>query len=256
MRFRMIFPIKALKDNYIWSFIINETKMWVVDPGEAEPVIQQLTGANLKLEGILLTHHHYDHTNGVEALINYGNSIQVIGSHRSPISFINQRVKEGDNIDDLGFNVLEIPGHTLDHIAFYNAESLFCGDTLFSAGCGKVFEGTTAQMYHSLMKLRSLPSNTKIYCGHEYTLANLRFAKQVEPANDFIQNKLELTKSLIANHQPSLPSLLCDEVKMNPFLRCDQPSVRKAAEHYSHHKLATPEEVFAVIRSWKNANTL
>src|SRR3982751_4994158 len=167
-----ILPISAFHDNYIWLLYDEIThEAWVVDPGDAKPVIKTLEKYHLYLKGILITHHHHDHTGGVKALIEHAENISIFGSPHSPISFITHPVKEGDEINSSFFKltVIEIPGHTLDHIAFYNSDLLFCGDTLFSFGCGRIFEGTPAQMYHSLHKLFQLPDNTFLYCGHEYT---------------------------------------------------------------------------------------
>lgn len=187
-----IFPILAFKDNYIWAWQDDMRKTaWVVDPGDAAPVVDYLAREGLALAGILLTHHHHDHTGGIQELLKHWPYTQIIGSHNSPIKEITQRVGEGDEVDcrRFQFKVIEIPGHTLDHIAYVNEETLFCGDTLFSAGCGRVFEGTPAQMYHSLTKLLSLPNDIQVYCGHEYTEANLNFARLVEPNNPAILAK-------------------------------------------------------------------
>ena len=180
-------PIKAFTDNYIWLVRTNEGVL-VVDPGDSKPVIDFLTKNNLQLDGILITHHHFDHTGGIKEVLKKYSISDVIGPancHKD----INKEVAEGDSIDIIGLNfkVLEVPGHTLDHIAFYlkkDSEShIFCGDTIFSSGCGRVFEGTFEQMHNSISKLSQLPDSTKIYCAHEYTLSNLAFAKLAEPNN-------------------------------------------------------------------------
>ena len=250
-----IIPICALKDNYIWLFFDEETrKAWIVDPGDAAPVIKILKHLNLNLAGIFITHHHQDHSGGCLALLSEWPNIWVIGSHKSHLNFINYRVKEGDILQcgTHQFKVIEIPGHTLDHTAFFGENILFSGDTLFSVGCGKVFEGTGEQMYHSLNKLLQLPETTQIFCGHEYTLANLLFAQMVEPHNQSILQKLKKVESLREQNQPTLPSLLSEEKITNPFLRCQEASVRDTAEQYAGKVLRTPVEVFATLREWKN----
>jgi len=250
-----VYALCAFKDNYIWLFTDKAKKAaWIVDPGDAQPVINYLTQNNLQLAGILITHHHWDHSDGIKELIERWKNIPVIGFEKSAISSITKRVKEGDEIlcGSLKLRVLHIPGHTLDHIAFYNDEVLFCGDTLFSAGCGRVFEGTYEEMYRSLMKLARLPHSIKIYCGHEYTLQNLYFAAQVEPENEFIRAQIEKVKIVLKNGQPTLPSTLTDEKNMNPFLRCEVSEVRQAAEKHVGHVLSSEEEVFRALREWKN----
>jgi hydroxyacylglutathione hydrolase len=250
-----IIPIPAFNDNYIWLYHNNLTKeAWVVDPGDAEPVINALEQYQLKLAGILLTHHHADHSGGILELTRHYKGITVIGSHHSAIPFITHHVKESDTVScsPFTFSVFEIPGHTLDHIAFYNNEVLFCGDTLFSIGCGKIFEGTPEQMYQSLNKLMQLPDNTNMYCGHEYTLANLYFAQHVEPNNSLISDKIVAIKEYLKTNNASLPSTLLTEKQLNPFLRCHQPSIINAVRHHFNKDLNSPIEVFALLREWKN----
>lgn len=219
----MLLSIPALTDNYIW-LLAQGTDAWVVDPGDALPVMQVLHEKNLHLKGILLTHHHPDHTGGVAGLLaRY--QVPVYGPHNSPvIALISHPLQDGDSIQlgNTGFTVIAIPGHTLDHIAFYSrAENiLFCGDTLFSAGCGRVFEGTHEQMYASLMKLATLPDETQICCGHEYTVANLCFAATAEPENHDIPEYRKQCDILRDKHLPTLPSTIAQEKKINPFLRC------------------------------------
>ncbi len=247
-----ILPIRAFKDNYIW-LLIDKT-VWVVDPGDALPVKQFLLQNQLQLGGILVTHHHADHTGGIAGLVMEWPDIPVYGGVMSQVPQVTHFLQEGDEVrcGEQLFSVLNIPGHTLDHIAFYNEEMVFCGDTLFSAGCGRVFEGTYPQMYHSLMKLKRLDSATKMYCGHEYTLQNLRFAEQVEPNNTAIHEKILSVTQGLAEGKPSLPSTLADEKKMNPFLRCDELVIKEGVEKHVKHPLATPEEVFQALREWKN----
>lgn len=213
-------PIKSLKDNYIWSIIDQSSHTTViVDPGEAKPVEDFLQKQGLSLTGILLTHHHWDHTGGVEDLLEH---------HPAPV-FGPKGLAEGEIVHihgfPLDFEVLTIPGHTLDHIAFYTPGMLFCGDTLFSAGCGRVFEGTAPQMYAALMKLATLPDETKVYCAHEYTLNNLRFAETIEPDNKAIQERIRLVSELRNQDKPSLPSTIKIEKLINPFFRSENVEV-------------------------------
>ena len=251
----VILPIRALKDNYIWA-LLNKKKqeLWVVDPGDAEPVLSFLSQNTYRLTGILLTHHHWDHTNGVERLLAFQSDITVVGAANSIVSQITHRVKEGDEVicSSLPLRVLEIPGHTLDHIAFYTNTFVFTGDTLFSAGCGRVFEGTFAQMHQSLNKLAALPDDIKVYCGHEYTLQNLAFAAHVEKNNEFIQEKIARVKQLIAADGSSLPSTLGEEKKMNPFLRCTRVDVVSAVAAYAKKTLVHSDDVFEYLRRWKD----
>jgi hydroxyacylglutathione hydrolase len=226
-----ITPIPALKDNYIWMISSSEKKLAiVVDPGEAKPVLTVLNQNNLSLAGILVTHHHWDHTDGIpELLKNYDVPVYGPGLKSGVISTA---------LTD--FTVLEIPGHTLDHIAFVGLGGVFCGDTLFCAGCGKVFEGTYEQMYESLLKLKHLPDETLVYCGHEYTQSNLKFAKVVESNNPNF------------NLQKTAPSTIKLEKLTNPFLRCEEFAVREAVEKQAGRKLNTALEVFTELRKWKD----
>ncbi|OGT60889.1 MAG: hydroxyacylglutathione hydrolase [Gammaproteobacteria bacterium RIFCSPHIGHO2_12_FULL_45_12] len=250
-----ISPIPALRDNYIWLLEdINTREAWVVDPGLAQPVIQALQAKKSSLSGILLTHHHPDHSGGVPELLSMWRDIPVIASSRSPLSFITHPVNESTLNAPLpfGLNVLEVPGHTLDHLAFYNKESVFCGDTLFSMGCGRVFEGTPEQMHRSLTRLSALPPTTAMFCGHEYTLANLHFAQRVTPDNALIRQKIQAVKALYANHLASLPSTMGIETQLNPFLRCHEAAIIQAAETRAGHRLNNEVAVFAALREWKN----
>ena len=190
----------------------------------------------------------------VADLLRFYGQVPVYASHLSTVPSVTHYVKQEDKVacGSVLFDVIEIPGHTLDHIAYYGQDSLFCGDTLFSAGCGKVFEGTYSQMYHSLQKIFHLPSQTKIYCGHEYTEANLVFAKQVEPSNVLITEKQESVKKMLALSGCSLPSTIYEEKKMNPFFRCDQIEVIQAVEHHAGKKIDQPADVFHYLREWKN----
>jgi hydroxyacylglutathione hydrolase len=247
-------PIPAFKDNYIWTLIHPKRALALcVDPGDAAPVEQFLQQHQYALAGILITHHHWDHTNGITRLTRT-RDIPVWGPQdvqgvTHPL-MDQQRCVLADI--DLAFDVLAVPGHTLDHIAYYGHQLLFCGDTLFAGGCGRLFEGTAEQLYHSLQHLAALPPATQVYCAHEYTLANLQFAQQVEPDNTALQQRLTATKRLCAQHQPSLPSTIDLELATNPFLRVTQPLVIQAAERYANRSLNHPVAVFAALRDWKN----
>ncbi|EKD70455.1 MAG: Hydroxyacylglutathione hydrolase [uncultured bacterium] len=249
-----IIPITALKDNYIWAIIDSQKKSaLVVDPGEAKPVIDFLKQQQLTLVGILITHHHWDHTNGITELKEKFN-IPVIGSAKENVSGVTKSVKEPDMIDlnNKIFYVLDIPGHTLGHIAYYGLNSIFCGDTLFSAGCGRLFEGTPEQMYMTLQKMAALPDVTKIYCGHEYTQNNLRFSLTVEPSNQDSIERLKFVNELRSQHLPTLPSTLKIEKLTNPFLRCDSSELIENVEKFTKKKLSHPIEVFQWLRKWKD----
>lgn len=208
-----IHPIAALKDNYIWIIINPQSKTaLVVDPGDAKPVFEFLKINSFTLKGILITHHHFDHVNGVVDLIKQ-NQVPVIGSANSPYQHLTHKVVDEDVVlVDKSFpkyKIISIPGHTMDHIAFYDNTHLFCGDTLFGAGCGRLFEGTASKLYASLQKIAELPQKTIICCAHEYTLNNLRFAQTIEPDNFYIQQRLEHVISLRDKGLPSVPSTLC-----------------------------------------------
>lgn len=251
-----IYPIPALKDNYIWAIINNKLSVAaIVDPGETQPVLDFLNENQLKLTAILITHHHWDHTNGVMELKNTC-KVPVYGPANSNIEGITTPLNDGDrvNLDTIGLplNVLRIPGHTLDHIAYYGDDMLFCGDTLFSAGCGRVFEGTMQQMHDSLQILAALPDQTKVYCAHEYTVNNLNFAKLVEPDNPHIQQHLDHAVSLREAGKVTLPSTLGDEKKFNPFLRTNTTDVVHTTAKECKQSLSTPGEVFAALRHWKD----
>jgi hydroxyacylglutathione hydrolase len=219
--------IPALSDNYIWA-IIHQDKAVIVDPGEAEPVERFLKQHHLSLAGILLTHHHWDHTNGAAAL-HQRYHVPVFGPAEDHIPSVTHALRDGDSVKIPDFpivwRVMAIPGHTLGHVAYYADGMLFCGDTLFSAGCGRLFEGTAQQMYDSLSQLAALPCNTRVYCGHEYTVKNLQFAQTVEPENTRIVTRLEEVQALRNQQLPSLPSTIKIELETNPFLRCDSPEV-------------------------------
>lgn len=251
-------PIRAFNDNYIWMLQANaDAGVFVVDPGDAGPVLTTLEANNLTLAGILVTHHHPDHTGGIKRLTDRF-KVPVIGPKNTAIRGITRSVNEGDRVEVLGstFQVMEIPGHTLDHIAFFSDQQdqslLFCGDTLFVAGCGRLFEGTAQQMYASLKKLAALSDRTQVYCAHEYTLGNLQFALAVEPENNALKSHIRVCRELREKNIPTVPSTIGGELKFNPFLRSDRQSVKAAAQSYSGELLASAVDVFRVTRGWKD----
>ena len=247
-------PIKAFNDNYIWLATTNEGSI-VIDPGEAHKTIKYLKENDLNLEAILITHHHFDHTGGIEDMLKFRN-VDVYGPVNN-IPSINKQLRDGDLFSVIGidFKIIEIPGHTLDHIAFFSENNgnpvLFCGDTLFSSGCGRVFEGTFEQMHKSILKLKSLPANTKIYSGHEYTQSNLKFAMEVEPLNQKLISRYNDVQDLLNKGIPTLPTTLELELEVNPFLRCQAREVQNSVVkqfNTSNHE----DEIFKALRQWKD----
>ena len=251
-----IHPIPAFEDNYIW-LLVDGNHAAVIDPGQAAPVIDYLENHQLKLKAILLTHHHYDHIDGAQTL-RERYACPVFGPKMHEIDTLVQ--SEGDSIDLSGdglerWQVIATPGHTLDHLTYFSPSSppvLFCGDTLFGAGCGKLFEGTAAQMQSSLAKIRAVPDNTLIYCGHEYTEDNLRFAILAEPANSAILQRIANARAQRALNKPTLPSTLALEKTTNPFLRWDNAELRRNTAPHSNRTLATATAMFAAVRAWKD----
>jgi hydroxyacylglutathione hydrolase len=249
--------VRAFADNYIWLIEAPRlpNQVVAVDPGEAAPVRAELARSGSSLAAILLTHHHHDHIGGVAELLETG-PIRVIGPDDDRIPFRTETVRDGDRCElpdlGLGFDILHVPGHTLSHIAFWGHGALFSGDTLFSAGCGRMFEGTPLQMNASLDRLRDLPPDTRMYCGHEYTAANLRFALTVEPENPAALAYRDRVAQLRAADTATLPSRLSLETQVNPFLRCDAPAVRAAAEAHAGRPLSSAADVFGVLRAWKD----
>jgi hydroxyacylglutathione hydrolase len=252
--------LPAFSDNYIWMLDVQGLAL-VVDPGDAEVVLAALAERQLTLQAILLTHHHADHTGGVAALRQvtgctvYGPAFEVLPE---PV----QRLSGGQCVTALGaeFEVIDVPGHTAGHIAYYckslpangsAAGVLFCGDTLFSGGCGRLFEGTPAQMLASLDALAALPSDTRVFCTHEYTLSNLRFARAVEPDNTDLQAYEAHCQALRARLANTLPSSIGQELKINPFLRSRSPAVRQSVLQIKP-QASSEVEYFAALREWKN----
>ena len=249
-----VLPIRAFEDNYIWLLHDSQHAV-VVDPGEASPVLTALVHHGLQLNAILVTHRHGDHVEGIAELLERF-PVPVFGPAHEPIPGLTHPVGEGDLIElpDLAvtFKVLDVPGHTAGHVAYYGGNSLFCGDTLFACGCGRIFEGTPPQMYASLQKLARLPENTAVYCAHEYTLSSIRFAKTVEPDNQALLEREKRDKASVAAGRPTLPSTIALEKLTNPFLRCEEPKVMQSVSRYSGKALLTPVEVFAALRQWKD----
>lgn len=244
--------IPAFNDNYIW-LLVRDGRAAVVDPGDATPVIARLEALQLQLETILVTHHHADHQGGVAELIERWHP-RVFGPEQESITGCSDPLSGGEKITVLGQTVEVIPvgGHTRGHIAYHVPGAVFCGDTLFGAGCGRLFEGTPAQMCASLARLAALPDETKIYCAHEYTETNLRFAVTVEPQSAALRERAERVARMRAAGLPTIPSTLREEKATNPFLRCGEPAVIAAARAHGAVD-ASPEAVFAAIRGWRNS---
>jgi hydroxyacylglutathione hydrolase len=254
-------PLPAFTDNYIWCWH-DERRALAVDPGEAEPLLRHLEAQALQLEAVLITHHHPDHIGGLPALAARWPGLRVIGPADARIDGLSEIVGAGDAVEVNGerLRVLEVPGHTRHHIAFVidrprdgGPPLLFCGDTLFAAGCGRLFEGTPAQMLDSLKQFAALPPATRVCCTHEYTLANLRFALAVDPHNRALQARQIEAAATRAAGQPTLPSSIALELATNPFLRAHEPALREAAR-YAPEPAADGSElaVFTALRAWKN----
>lgn len=257
-----LLALPAFTDNYIWM-LHDDRQAIVVDPGDAAPVAAALDAQGLALAAILVTHHHPDHVGGVAALrhrLRGAPAGLVYGPAREAIPQPFLPLADGDVVDLLGlrFQVIDVPGHTAGHIAYFlpatgdsEAPVLFCGDTLFSGGCGRLFEGTPAQMHHSLGRLAALPGNTRVCCAHEYTESNLKFANAVEPANAALTRYTMACRALRAGGQPTLPSTIAQERAINPFMRCDAPDVITAAQTQGAADASGPA-VLGALREWKN----
>jgi hydroxyacylglutathione hydrolase len=249
-------PLPAFNDNYVWLMTDPPSPAAiVVDPGEAAPVLQALDKRELELVAILLTHHHGDHVGGVGEILRHHRA-PVFGPAAENIPTVDHPMEEGTALPlpdfDFELEVMDVPGHTAGHIAYRGPDFALVGDTLFAGGCGRIFEGTPEQMYTSLSRLAELPGETSIYCAHEYTVANLSFAREVEPYNDDLASRLEAARGTRAAGQPTLPSTITEELATNPFLRCRQSSVIAAAEKWSGLDVPTEVDVFTIIRSWKD----
>lgn len=247
-----ISSISALKDNYIWVIENLDKHCIVVDPGDAAPVLEALKRNHLKLDAIFLTHHHYDHTDGVAELVQHFPKIAVYGPASSKMPEVTHPVSDKDvfTILDTQFTISAIPGHTLEHICYYTKGMLFCGDTLFSVGCGKIFEGTPEQMYQSLSLIASLPDETKVYCAHEYTQANIRFALVADPNNAELKQYSDKIDKLRSKGKSSLPSTIGIEKNINPFLRTAQETIRSTIKKRTN--VQTDVDTFAALRRWKD----
>ena len=228
----------------------------VVDPGDARPVAHYLQAEKLELVAILNTHHHADHVGGNADLLSAW-KVPVYGPHDERIREVTHRVRDGDRFTlphfGIALEVMEIPGHTRSHVAFHGDGMLFCGDTLFAAGCGRLFEGTPRQMHESLSRLMKLPDDTRVYCGHEYTLSNIRFARAAEPGNAALRELETKAAQLRERDQPTLPSTIAQEKSTNPFVRVREPAVIASASRHAGKQLEDPVSVLAAIREWKNA---
>jgi hydroxyacylglutathione hydrolase len=266
-----VWPIPAFSDNYIWCIHDGHSAL-IVDPGDAAPVIQYLQQNQLQLTGILITHYHADHIGGIADLLRAttnGHTLPVYGPVAEEIPGCNHPLIQGDEVHIAApasyFQVLEVPGHTLGHIAYFapalevkepprlEPPRLFCGDTLFASGCGRLFEGTPTQMHASLAKFAALPGNTLVYCTHEYTLSNIRFALAVEPNNADLIAWAKHADDLRSAHLPTVPTTVAQELKTNPFMRCDQPDVIAAARMLAKQPaLEGGAAVLAAIRAWKD----
>lgn len=260
-----IVPIPAFADNYIWA-LLRDDHCVVVDPGDAVPVFAFLAARHLTLDAILITHHHADHVGGVAALTARW-PVPVYGPAAENIKGVTVALREDDqvaltNFVEQPFRVMEVPGHTSGHIAYVSGDILFCGDTLFAGGCGRLFEGTAQQLHTSLMRLASLPEKTRVYCTHEYTLSNLRFALAVDGDNNALVERSFVEQDRRSRDVPTLPSSIALERATNPFLRCAEPALLQSARSHTSSKsdhcharssdLSNPTSVFAVLRQWKN----
>lgn len=246
--------LPAFTDNYIWTFAVAGGCA-VVDPGQAAPVIDFLAGSNQPLCAILITHHHPDHIGGVADLRQRWPDCQVFAPDDARAGERTRTVREGDRItlaEDCHFTVIEVPGHTRSHIAFVGDGVVFCGDTLFSLGCGRMFEGTPAQFLTSLDRLSALPADTRLFCTHEYTLANARYALAVDPSNDALKARVANAQRQRQAGVPTLPTTIADECACNPFLRTRASALQQAAEQRSGRAQLAPAEVFATLRAWKD----
>ncbi len=251
-----IFPVRAFQDNYIWT-IHNAQYAIVVDPGDAIPVCNYLDTHNLKLLAILVTHHHRDHTGGIRDLVELYNT-PVYGPRREKIPCLTHPLGEGDTVEfaelPVKYNVIDIPGHTAGHIAYLWDGGMFCGDTLFTGGCGKIFEGTPEQLHNSLQRLARVPDNTLVYCTHEYTEYNTPFALLCEPDNTELRQWIMDADDLRSRNLPTVPTTMKHEKATNPFLRCAEPEIIRNIERNTNAKLPDNNEqaVFTAMRLWRD----
>lgn len=250
-------PIAAFDDNYIWLLHREgHDGCVVVDPGDEDPVIETLRARGLRLEAILITHKHGDHVGGIEGLKAVWPDAVVYGPANEPIRNLDHTLGEGDRVTlsglGLELQVMDVPGHTEGHIAYYSPGILFCGDTLFAGGCGRVFSGTFAQLSAAMLRIGSLPGDTQVYCAHEYTADNLGFAQWVEPENAALSARVDAVAKARQQLLPTVPSCVADELQTNPFMRIQQPAVIEAAQKWADQKLDSPAAVFEAVRTWKD----
>jgi len=252
-----ITPLPAFEDNYIWLIANPGDNGYVaVDPGDETPVLEWLQARGATLKAILITHHHYDHIGGVPELLAAYPEIPVFGPAKNRITGVNRPVREGERIEIPGLparlDVMELPGHTAGHLAYSIEQALFCGDTLFAGGCGRVFDGTFEQLSASLRRIAGLPPDTLLYCAHEYTLANLGFAAWVEPDSEAIRRRIREERAKRDRGEPTVPSRLALELATNPFLRTGEPAVIQAAQRHTGRPLTGQDAVFTALRTWKD----
>jgi len=259
---RTVLAVPAFADNYIWLLGHDQgPEVAIVDPGDAHPVLAAIEAGGLRPVAILITHHHRDHTGGIEAIV-ARHPVPVYGPAHEDIPHRQHPLGEGDHLPlpaiSAALQVMDVPGHTRGHIAYYQppdpagGAQLFPGDTLFTAGCGRLFEGTAEQMQHALARLRALPDDTLVYCAHEYTQANLVFAHIAEPENDAISQRLQAVRAARQAGRATVPAPLGLEKATNPFLRWDAPNLVDHAETFAGRPLKTAVEVFAAVRHWKD----
>jgi hydroxyacylglutathione hydrolase len=250
-----IFSLPAFEDNYIWCLRRGD-HVAVVDPGDALPVLEHLAATKRRLSAIFVTHHHADHTGGIASLIDRYR-VPVFAPAAEAIAGASHPVAGGDRIVvptlDLEFEVIDVAGHTRGHVAYYRRGTLFCGDTLFGCGCGRLFEGTAGQLHAALSKIAALPSDTLVYCAHEYTASGIRFATAIEPDNAAVVARARQVADRLARREATVPFSLADELATNPFLRCRQAAVVTAAERRLGHRPADELEVFTALRKWRDS---